>query len=146
MTPTMEDERFTKAWQRDAEALSRGELNEPHALLGAHPDGDGGTVVRAWRPGAEHVAIHAEGGKDYGCELVHEAGVWAAHLDGIKPPFAYTVATRYPDGVTTDAPDPYAFPPTVGELDLHLAGEGRHEEIYDHLGGHLREVDGIAGT
>ena len=49
MTRTMQDERFTKAWQRDAEALSRNELADPHALLGAHPDGDGGTIVRAWR-------------------------------------------------------------------------------------------------
>ena len=27
--------------------------------------------------------------------------------------------------------DPYAFAPTLGELDLHLIGEGRHEEIYE---------------
>ncbi len=42
--------------------------------------------------------------------------------------------------------DPYAFPPTVGELDLHLAGEGRHEEIYGRLGAHVRELEGVAGT
>jgi 1,4-alpha-glucan branching enzyme len=146
MSRTMQDERFTKAWQRDAEALSRGELADPHALLGAHPDGDGGTIVRAWRPGAEHVAVHLDGGQATGCELVHEAGVWAAHVDGVKPPLRYTVQTRYPDGLEVTAPDAYAFGPTVGELDLHLAGEGRHEEIYEHLGAHLREVDGVAGT
>jgi 1,4-alpha-glucan branching enzyme len=146
MTRTMQDERFTKAWQRDADALSRNELADPHALLGPHPDGDGGTIVRAWRPGASHVVVHLDGGLDFGAELVHEAGVWAAHLDGAKPPLRYTVEARYPDGVTSDLTDPYAFEPTVGELDLHLAGEGRHEEIYDHLGGHLRVVDGVAGT
>ena len=27
--------------------------------------------------------------------------------------------------------DPYAFPPTLGELDLHLIGEGRHVQLYD---------------
>ena len=42
--------------------------------------------------------------------------------------------------------DPYAFLPTLGELDLHLAGEGRHEELYAQLGAHVREVDGVAGT
>jgi 1,4-alpha-glucan branching enzyme len=146
MSRTMQDERFTKAWQRDAEALAAGELADPHALLGAHPDGDGGTTVRAWRPGAERVVVRVDGGRDYGCELIHAAGVWATHLDGVKPPFAYEVETRYPDGLAVTAPDPYAFGPTVGELDLHLAGEGRHEEIYEHLGAHLREVDGVAGT
>ncbi|MCW3003316.1 MAG: glgB [Conexibacter sp.] len=146
MSRTMHEDRFTKAWQRDADALAHGELGDPHALLGVHDDGDGGTIVRAWRPGAEHVAVHVEGGLDYGCELVHLAGLWAAHLDGLKPPLRYEVVTRYPDGVTATAIDAYAFPPTVGEMDLHLAGEGRHEEIYEHLGGHLRTVDGVEGT
>jgi len=146
MSPTMQDERFTKAWQRDAAALAAGELADPHALLGTHPDGDGGAIVRAWRPGAEHVVVHVAGGLDYGCELVHPAGLWAAHLDGLKPPLDYEIETRFPDGVAVTAPDAYRFSPTVGDVDIHLAGEGRHEEIYERLGGHLREVDGVAGT
>ena len=146
MSHTMQDERFTKAWQRDAAALAAGELADPHALLGPHADGDGGATVRAWRPGAAHVVIHVDGGMDYGCELVHPAGVWVARLDGLTPPLSYEIETRYPDGVVVTAPDAYRFAPTVGDLDLHLAGEGRHEEIYERLGGHLREVDGIAGT
>ncbi|HWI73913.1 MAG TPA: 1,4-alpha-glucan branching protein GlgB, partial [Baekduia sp.] len=146
MSRTMQDERFTKAWQRDADALAAGELSDPHALLGAHPDGDGGAIVRAWRPGAEHVTIHVDGGLDYGAALVHPAGVWAAHVDGAKPPLRYEVETRYPDGLTATVADAYSFPPTVGEVDLHLAGEGRHEEIHEHLGGHPRTIDGVAGT
>ena len=38
--------------------------------------------------------------------------------------------------------DPYAFLPTLGELDLHLVGEGRHEELCEQLGAHVRELDG----
>jgi len=34
----------------------------------------------------------------------------------------------------------------IGELDLHLFGEGRHEELWRMLGAHVREVDGVAGT
>jgi 1,4-alpha-glucan branching enzyme len=146
MSGTMQEDRFSKAWQRDAEALAHGELGTPHDLLGAHDDGDGGTLVRAWRPGAEHVCVRVADGLEYGCELVHPAGLWAAHLDGLKPPVRYEIETRYPDGLRVTGPDPYAFLPTVGDLDLHLAGEGRHEEIYEHLGGHLREVEGVTGT
>ena len=36
---------------------------------------------------------------------------------------------RFPDGGVLAYDDPYAFPPTLGELDLHLLGEGRHEEL-----------------
>ncbi|HEY5187632.1 MAG TPA: 1,4-alpha-glucan branching protein GlgB, partial [Solirubrobacteraceae bacterium] len=42
--------------------------------------------------------------------------------------------------------DPYAFTPTLGELDLHLIGEGRHEEVYDKLGAHVRKHEGVTGT
>ncbi len=44
----------------------------------------------------------------------------------------------------TDAPR--TFSPTLGELDLHLIGEGRHEHLYELLGAHVREHEGEAGT
>ena len=34
--------------------------------------------------------------------------------------------------------DPYSFLPTLGELDQYLIGEGRHEELYERLGAHVR--------
>ena len=37
--------------------------------------------------------------------------------------------------------------PTLGELDLHLMGEGRHEAtLRASLGAHVREIDGVTGT
>jgi 1,4-alpha-glucan branching enzyme len=44
----------------------------------------------------------------------------------------------------TDAPRTFA--PTLGEIDLHLIGEGRHEHLYELLGAHVREHEGEAGT
>jgi 1,4-alpha-glucan branching enzyme len=41
--------------------------------------------------------------------------------------------------------DPYRFMPTLGEFDLHLIGEGRHEELWRVLGAHTRSYEGIAG-
>ncbi|MEA2455379.1 MAG: 1,4-alpha-glucan branching enzyme, partial [Thermoleophilaceae bacterium] len=141
----LSENRFTKAWQADADALSRGELAEPHRLLGAHADGDGGVWFRAWRPGASRVAVRLDG-KEHEAHEVHSAGLWAAHVDGITLPVRYEFEVAYPDGSTWAIKDPYAFLPTIGELDLHLAGEGRHEELYQRLGAHPREVDGVAGT
>ena len=63
-----------------------------------------------------------------------------------KLPLAYELEVRYPAGETYTLRDPYSFMPTVGELDLHLAGEGRHEELYGRLGAHARELDGVAGV
>jgi 1,4-alpha-glucan branching enzyme len=42
--------------------------------------------------------------------------------------------------------DPYGFLPTLGDIDLHLVGEGRHEELYAKLGAHVIEHQGVRGT
>ncbi len=42
--------------------------------------------------------------------------------------------------------DDSQFPPTVGALDLHLFGEGRHEEIYKKLGAHITKIGRTKGV
>jgi 1,4-alpha-glucan branching enzyme len=42
------------------------------------------------------------------------------------------------DGHLVD--DPYRYPPTLGELDLHLIREGRHERLWTVLGAQPRDV------
>src|SRR5256885_1267212 len=39
-----------------------------------------------------------------------------------------------------------SFTPTVGELDLHLFGEGKHEHIYEKLGAHAMTHEGKRGV
>ena len=48
----------------------------------------------------------------------------------------------------TAAPKPRVQdpPPTVGELDRHLFGEGKHEEIYKKLGAHLSKISRTKGV
>ena len=41
---------------------------------------------------------------------------------------------------------PQEFSPTLGELDLHLFGEGKHERIYEKLGAHLITHEGQHGV
>ena len=43
-------------------------------------------------------------------------------------------------------PEPQEFPPTLGEIDLHLFGEGRHEEIYKKLGAHVTKIGRTKGV
>jgi 1,4-alpha-glucan branching enzyme len=42
--------------------------------------------------------------------------------------------------------DPYRSWPTLGEIDLHLIGEGRHRRLWEVLGAHYRTHDGVTGT
>src|SRR5688572_12659257 len=42
--------------------------------------------------------------------------------------------------------DPTRFRPTIGDLDQHLLGEGRHRELWRVLGAHVREHQGERGV
>src|SRR5918995_1255425 len=128
----------------DADRLNAREHAQPHAYLGAHQDGDG-AIVRAWRPAAASVSVVPEGGKAVPLQQVHPAGVFEGHIPKAELPLAYRFDVDYGDG-TQPAEDPYRFLPTIGELDLHLVGEGRHEELWEKLGAHVREIEGVQGT
>jgi 1,4-alpha-glucan branching enzyme len=138
----------------DLDALVRREHSNPHAVLGPHVE-DGVVVVRVLRPAAHHVTARtlpgdgktgegANGGTGAGAtvelELIHPGGVFEGVIEGAKEPPRYQLEIDYGSAGQFTVEDPYAFPPTIGELDLHLMGEGRHEELYDKLGAHVREI------
>jgi len=120
---------------------------DPHHVLGSHPARTG-VRVRAFRPDATAVYVHAadDGEAPTRLRQTDPRGLFEGVVKGATLPLRYELDVRYPDGNSFRMPDPYAFPPTLGELDLHLIAEGRHELLYDHLGAHEREIDGVAGT
>ena len=119
--------------------------SDPHHVLGAHPV-DGGVVVRAFRPDAREVLVRAEGGESVMLEQRHPAGLFEGLLHGAGLPLRYELEVSYADGNVYTFRDAYAFAPTLGDVDLHLVGEGRHELLYERLGAHVREIDGAPGT
>src|SRR3954471_16861212 len=129
----------------DLERLVRREHASPHDILGAH-DIVGGVVIRTFRPSAAAVRALPETGEAVELECVHPGGVFEGVVDGAELPFAYKLEVDYGESGTITIDDPYRFLPTVGELDLHLVGGGRHEELWTRLGAHVREVDGVRGT
>jgi 1,4-alpha-glucan branching enzyme len=116
---------------------------DPHSVLGAHEADDGGVVVRTYRPEAQSVRVQPAG---VAAELTDPAGLWEALLPKAKLPLEYELEIAYADGNTYTVRDPYSFLPTLGELDMHLVMEGRHEQLYERLGAHVREIAGVVGT
>ena len=133
------------ALDSDVERLVARDHPQPHDVLGAHSDGSG-VVVRAYRPDATAVRVVPRRGNPVELRRRHPAGVFEGRLPRRQFPFHYRLEVDYASGPTVTLDDPYAFLPTLGEVDLYLAGEGRHEELYLHLGAHVREIDGVAGT
>jgi len=130
------------------EAVAAGRYYNPHGVLGQHLEhrpgvSDALVVIRALRPLAtEVIAVLASGSR---IELAHLAhGIWQGESTvGLSD---YTIESRYQDAPAWICDDPYRFAPTLGELDLHLIGEGRHERLWDVLGAHHRRHQGVAAT
>ena len=126
-------------------AIVEGRHPQPHDALGQHAV-DGGWLVRVVRPLAASVTIvRADGSKH---ALSHDAdGLWHGLLPGGPADGqAYTVSTTYDGGPDWHADDPYRFVSSVGEVDLYLWAEGRHEQLWQVLGAHHRPHEDIDGT
>jgi 1,4-alpha-glucan branching enzyme len=125
----------------DVDRLVHGEHGNPHEVLGVH-----GRVVRAWRPDAVGAELVLADGQRVPMERIHTAGLFTATVPGDGELGAYRIEARYPNGDTWLADDPYRFWPTLGDVDLYLFGEGRHEQLWAHMGAHVRQHQGVTGT
>ncbi|WP_030325918.1 1,4-alpha-glucan branching enzyme [Streptomyces sp. NRRL B-3229] len=125
----------------DRSRLLAGAHHDPHALLGAHPVA-GGIVFRALRPFARAVSVVIDGERS---GLASEGdGLFSGlfPLDAIPD---YTLLVAYADA-EQEVHDPYRFLPALGETDLHLIREGRHEQLWKALGAEPMTHQGVTGT
>ncbi|NEA98251.1 1,4-alpha-glucan branching enzyme [Streptomyces sp. SID13726] len=121
--------------------LLAGAHHDPHALLGAHPVADG-IMFQALRPFARAVAVVVDGERR---QLASEGD---GLFSGVLPLPAipdYTLLVSYADG-EQEVHDPYRFLPALGETDLHLIREGRHEQLWTALGAEPMTHEGVTGT
>jgi 1,4-alpha-glucan branching enzyme len=129
----------------EIEQMVRGEHGHPHSFLGPHPDGDGVTI-RVYKPLAHSVAVVLHDGDRV--ELGHEhEGVWVGEVAtgaGSADVPDYRVQVDYGQGAIT-VDDPYRFLPTLGEMDLHLVNEGRHELLWTVLGSRVHHYRASTG-
>jgi 1,4-alpha-glucan branching enzyme len=131
---------------QEFDAVVRREHADPHSVLGPHPATDG-VLIRALRPAAESITVVLDrDGATVPMRQVHPGGLFEGTVEGATLPLHYRLEVDYGGGRVFTLRDPYALTPTLGELDLHLIGEGRHEQVYDRLGGRVREHEGVAGT
>jgi 1,4-alpha-glucan branching enzyme len=126
------------------DTLATGSYHSPHDVLGLHPGTTGrGFVVRTRRPLARTVTAVFRDGSEVPLEHVR-GGIWAG--EGVPAVAPYVIRATYEDGSVHEDDDPYRHAPTIGELDLHLIAEGRHEQLWHVLGAHVRVDDGVPGT
>ncbi|MCC3267446.1 1,4-alpha-glucan branching protein GlgB [Arthrobacter gengyunqii] len=127
------------------QAVSEGRYHQPHAVLGAHVDDQGLVTIRTLRPLAQSVvAVTADARVD----LQHEHnGIWVGTLPAARPGQVpdYRLEVTYEGLAPQLFDDPYRFLPSLGEIDLHLIGEGRHEKLWTVLGANLHHYKSVLG-
>ena len=84
----------------DASQLAARTAADPHAFLGAHPDGDGGVLIRAYRPAAQAVRARLAGGRTVELAPAGDEGVFAGEVEGAALPLDYELEVDYGDGGT----------------------------------------------
>ena len=126
------------------DALTKGRHSDPYSVLGLHQAG-GARIVRTLQPQAARVElIDADGECIEEMTRAHADGLFTAVMPPRKRRYRLRVAGH--DGNVTELEDCYRFPPTLGDLDLYLLGEGSDKNIYSKLGSHLKVVAGVSGT
>lgn len=141
MPDSMIDSRFSYAIQ----ALMNADHGDPFSVLGPHPGADGGWEVRAVFPEARSLAIldRGSGERLAEAERIHEGGFWLARIAGDQR--AYQLEIDFGSGPMR-MEDTYRFGPWLGDLDRHLIGEGSHERLWEKMGAHVTQIDGVGGT
>lgn len=128
-------------------ALVNGYHGAPFDLLGPHAVAKDQVSVRVFRPSAQAITlVDAQSGERVAMERLHEAGFFEATVTADPADYRYYLEVKHAHGPTARLDDPYCFPLSLTDLDMHLLGEGRLLRSYEKLGAHVREVNDVRGV
>jgi 1,4-alpha-glucan branching enzyme len=123
--------------------------HDPFEVLGPHPfeqEGKSVWVIRAYLPRADEVwVVRPEAREEFPMHKVHDPHFFECILEGEAfSNYQFRVKEGEHERVMYD---PYAFrSPLMTDFDVHLFAEGNHHRIYEKLGAHVTEQEGIKGV
>ncbi|MCS4489811.1 1,4-alpha-glucan branching protein GlgB [Corynebacterium sp. ES2775-CONJ] len=118
---------------------------DPHGIYGWHALENGDAIIRTRQLGAEKVEILTADGKTRKLDAIGD-DIFTATIKKGATLEDYRLKVTWNKDLTTIEADPYHFLPTLGELDMHLIKEGRHERLWDVMGAHIRQYETTMGT
>lgn len=122
------------------DSLFSKQSSDPHRILGLHPEKQGYSI-RILRPGAEELWIEVRG-KKVSCQKMDSRGLFVVYLEDKIDLLDYQI--YHTSGLLAN--DPYAFWPTLGDVDLYLFGNGTHYRLFDALGAKEMVHQGVQGV
>ncbi|MEM7284254.1 MAG: 1,4-alpha-glucan branching enzyme, partial [Pseudomonadota bacterium] len=125
------------------EALAQARHQDPFSVLGRHSWGDG-FVIRCFQPQARKVQLIDRDDRWLrDMERIHPEGIFQSQCDECED---YRLKVEYHDNSVRTIDDCYRFSSSLSDLDLHLLGEGTDLKVYQKLGAHPLEQQGVSGT
>lgn len=135
---------FAINWM-EVDALVKAVHDNPHHILGIHECIDD-VYVNVYIPDAKIVKIKdLKANRLYTLVSDRVPGFFSTVIKN-KKTFDYEVRAKLISGKEIRFVDPYIFDPVIDPIDISLFNEGLHYNIYEKLGAHPMEVDGVTGT
>ncbi len=131
------------------ERIVQNRHHDPFEVLGPHQiehNGRSVWTVRAFLPDAEAAWVVCPTERcEYPMQATHHPQFFECQIDQpIKANYQLRVKEGDRERVFYD---PYAFrSPLISDYDIHLFAEGNHHRIYEKMGAHAVEVDGVEGV
>lgn len=143
----------TTAPTEDVYRVIHTDHHDPFSVLGAHiiqVAGAPALAIRAFLPESPAASVilaqPINGKTEYPLERVHPDGFFEVVIRGVAGVVPYMLKRFLPDGGETVFHDSYAFLPTLTDFDLYLFNKGDHTKIFEKLGAHYAEVNGVGGV
>ncbi len=125
--------------------LIRSESADPHRLLGPHLISQG-VLIQAFIPTAVSITVCiVDSDAEYPMALEDAAGFFAVLLPLSEIP-SYRLRVTYDNGTEQTLHDPYVYTPQITETDLRRFDAGVFYNVYEKLGAHPMEINGVSGT
>lgn len=129
----------------DLQRLQAGTHHDPFSLLGWHPQEGGTWALRTFMPAAEQVEVAGKA-----MTRLDNTDCFQLELDATsKAALPEHPTLRWQDKASAalwrESVCPYTFAPQLGEIDLHLLGEGNHRQAWKVLGARLTTIDSVEG-
>jgi 1,4-alpha-glucan branching enzyme len=126
---------------------------DPFQVLGAHLielKGKKAVAIRAFLPDAESAEVLELDGEDisrtHRMSKILDEGFFEVVVADRTDVFRYKLTKKTTSGETATFFDSYSFLPTLTDFDLYLFNAGDHHRIYEKLGAHYAEVNGVGGV
>ena len=102
--------------------------------------------MRAMLPHAHSLDVTlGGGGGTFSGDLLHPNGLYEVKLPASAWGKPYELSWLTHAGKRHTHADAYSFGLFLGDLDMHLFGEGRHWRLFDHFGAHPKVANGVKG-